>query len=323
MRVPAATAKPLSGFAPTVSSRSPGLALMVSSAPVYVPTGTLTLPRISPSWSSCSRFTYGAGLGADHTVAALPPPCGTSAMLSSFTPIVAQSSEDASLIVSGMVPDIGVGVAVVEPEPPQPLTAAVRPIRSAPWSALLRILRCITQSLCWFETAACIGCGEHSERGRHRLTRKACNAGPSRRGDRSLTRLQQLQHVSLGACTSFAELKTRGESGGNARRQSAAGPALRLGAARGDESARRAPGAQEQIDGLAPAPVAPLDQHRRRSEREPGVCLTQHRLLGRRRLGTQERGSLGDVGSDERGARHQAHAQHFAPAGIQERHSRG
>src|SRR6266403_998179 len=122
MRVPAAIGKPLSGFAPTVSSRSPGLALMVSSAPVYVPTGTLTLPRISPSWSSCSRFTHGAGLGADHTVTALPPPCGTSAMLSSFTPIVAQSSEDASLIVSGMVPDIGVGVGAVEPEPPQPLT---------------------------------------------------------------------------------------------------------------------------------------------------------------------------------------------------------
>ena len=93
------------------------------------------------------------------------------------------------------------------------------------------------------------------------------------RGDGSLTLLQQLQHVALGACAGVPELKTGGESGGDARCQSTTGSALRLRDPRGDESAGRAPGAQEQIDGLACAAVPAFDQHRRRSEREPGVRL--------------------------------------------------
>jgi hypothetical protein len=47
-------------------------------------------------------LTYGAGVGAVHTVTALPPPWGRRAMLRSFTPITAQSSDEASLITSGM-----------------------------------------------------------------------------------------------------------------------------------------------------------------------------------------------------------------------------
>jgi hypothetical protein len=54
-------------------------------------------------------------------VTGAPPPCGTSAMLSTLTPITAQSSVDASLINTDMVAFCGVVVEEVpdvDPEPP-------------------------------------------------------------------------------------------------------------------------------------------------------------------------------------------------------------
>jgi hypothetical protein len=42
-------------------------------------------------------LTVGAVAGAVYTVTSLPPPCGTSAMDRTLTPIVAQSSLDESL----------------------------------------------------------------------------------------------------------------------------------------------------------------------------------------------------------------------------------
>ena len=46
---PAVPSKPTSGFVLTTSETSPGLPLIVMTALVYVPAGTGTLPRISPS----------------------------------------------------------------------------------------------------------------------------------------------------------------------------------------------------------------------------------------------------------------------------------
>src|SRR5215471_1362879 len=75
---------------------------------------------ISPSWSSCSRLMTGAGDDAVYTVTFAPPPCGMSAMLRTFTPIVAQSSDDASLTKIETVPFWGVCVMDEEPDPPPP-----------------------------------------------------------------------------------------------------------------------------------------------------------------------------------------------------------
>src|SRR5215469_13795197 len=132
--VPAGSGKPLSGSEDTVSSTSPGLALTVSTAPLYVPVGTMTLPRISPSWSSCSRFTNGACDGAVHTVTFAPPPCGTIAMLNTLTPIVAQSSEDASLSNNGTAAwvcaaDVDMGSDPLPP--PHAARVAAIPVKSA------------------------------------------------------------------------------------------------------------------------------------------------------------------------------------------------
>jgi hypothetical protein len=74
-------------------------------------------------------------------------------MLSTLTPIVAQSSDDASLTTSGMVPVGVLGVVIAEPEsalppPPQAVRVAARTAISAPPNALLNILRCISRSLC-------------------------------------------------------------------------------------------------------------------------------------------------------------------------------
>jgi hypothetical protein len=53
----------------------------------------------------------------------LPPPCGTRAIDRTLTPIVAQSSLDASLIIMETLPvcgaGAGVGAVTLEPPPPQ------------------------------------------------------------------------------------------------------------------------------------------------------------------------------------------------------------
>src|SRR5438876_2883404 len=94
---PGCAAKPASGSAAAVSSTSPELPLTVSTAPVYVPTGTETLARSSAISSSSARLIMGAGVGAVYTVTLPPPPCGTNAIDRTLTPMVAQSSVDASL----------------------------------------------------------------------------------------------------------------------------------------------------------------------------------------------------------------------------------
>jgi hypothetical protein len=82
----------------------------------------------------------GAGLGAVHTVTALPPPCGTSAMLSNFTPMVAQSSEGASLTIRDMlavawVPEPEEPEALLPELPPPPPPQALRLAESAATTA--------------------------------------------------------------------------------------------------------------------------------------------------------------------------------------------
>jgi hypothetical protein len=75
-------------------------------------------------------------------------------MLSTLTAIVAQSSEDASLIMSDIVPDdIDGGLDGVRPEPPpapQAVRLAARPVTSALRSARGNILRCIFLPFRWF-----------------------------------------------------------------------------------------------------------------------------------------------------------------------------
>ena len=95
----AATGKPLSGFAATVSSTSPGLALRREHRAGVGAGRHARRCRESPPAGRAARGSHRApGIGALHTVTLLPPPCGTSAMLSTRTPIVAQSSEEASLM---------------------------------------------------------------------------------------------------------------------------------------------------------------------------------------------------------------------------------
>src|SRR5271169_6101227 len=68
--------------------------------------------------------------GAVYTVTLLPPPCGISAMDRTLTPIVAQSSVDASLSIVDKLPvcDCGivglVGATPLEPPPPQAASSA-------------------------------------------------------------------------------------------------------------------------------------------------------------------------------------------------------
>src|SRR5450755_3381787 len=72
----------------------------------------------------------GAGDGAVYTVTLLPPPCGTSAMERILTPIVAQSSLEASLTSIGTVALCGAelgGVFIEAPEPPPPHAASSAP----------------------------------------------------------------------------------------------------------------------------------------------------------------------------------------------------
>ena len=69
----------------------------------------------------------GAGVGAVYTVTLPPPPCGTSAIDSTLTPMVAQSSDDASLNSIETLPLCGVELSVLlEPplEPPPPHAAS-------------------------------------------------------------------------------------------------------------------------------------------------------------------------------------------------------
>ena len=62
----------------------------------------------------------GTGLGAVYTVTLPPPPCGMSAIDMIFTPMVAQSSDEASLTITARFA-VCVGVEVVVPtgEPPE------------------------------------------------------------------------------------------------------------------------------------------------------------------------------------------------------------
>src|ERR1700723_255797 len=93
----------------------------------------MTLPRISAIWSSSARLTVGAGEGAVYTVTLPPPPCGTKAMERTFTPMVAQSSVEASLMSIETFALCGAEVGgFIEPplEPPPPhaaSTALARP----------------------------------------------------------------------------------------------------------------------------------------------------------------------------------------------------
>src|SRR5471032_1468279 len=66
----------------------------------------------------------GAGVGAVYTVTGVPPPWGVKEMESTLTPMVAQSSVEASLTVVVSVPFWGVGLRGVDAElpPPQPTT---------------------------------------------------------------------------------------------------------------------------------------------------------------------------------------------------------
>jgi hypothetical protein len=86
----------------------------------------------------------------------LPPPCGTSATLSTLTPTNDQSSDDASLTTSGMRPDCIVAlpellasVDVSEPPPPQAASvAAIKPV-IAVHVAYLRIVLGIVRFMSW------------------------------------------------------------------------------------------------------------------------------------------------------------------------------
>src|SRR5579864_703163 len=93
--------------------------------------------------SSCTRFRVGAGEPAVQMVTLLPPPCGMSATLSSCTPIVAQSSDAASLTSNCILTLCCGGVVLVpaEPPPPQPLKDAARLIISALQRARRNIMR--------------------------------------------------------------------------------------------------------------------------------------------------------------------------------------
>src|SRR5580700_8013533 len=85
----------------------------------------------------------GAGEGAVYTVTLVPPPCGTRAILSTLTPMVAQSSEDASLITIGTLavvpwdPDVELN-RLEEPEEPPPQAVSVATM--APQTAKLSFL---------------------------------------------------------------------------------------------------------------------------------------------------------------------------------------
>src|SRR5665213_2255521 len=92
----------------------------------------------------------GAGEGAVYTVTLAPPPCGTRAMLSTLTPMVAQSSEEASLIAIGTLavvpsaPDVE-PMRAEEPEEPPPQAVSVATM--APHTAKLNFL--VSMSLPW------------------------------------------------------------------------------------------------------------------------------------------------------------------------------
>ena len=66
----------------------------------------------------------GAGVGAVYTVTGAPPPCGTSAMLSTLTPMTAQSSLEASLTMTAIVALGGGGLEATEVDPVPPPQAA-------------------------------------------------------------------------------------------------------------------------------------------------------------------------------------------------------
>jgi hypothetical protein len=66
----------------------------------------------------------GAGDGAVYTTTLPPPPWGTNAMDRTLTPIVAQSSVDASLKRSGTLALWGVEIVGTEPLPEPPPQAA-------------------------------------------------------------------------------------------------------------------------------------------------------------------------------------------------------
>jgi hypothetical protein len=61
----------------------------------------------------------GTGLGAEYTVTLLPPPCGMSAIDMILTPMVAQSSDEASLTITASFAVCGVEVDVLVVEPPE------------------------------------------------------------------------------------------------------------------------------------------------------------------------------------------------------------
>jgi hypothetical protein len=64
----------------------------------------------------------GTGLGAEYTVTLLPPPCGMSAIDMIFTPMVAQSSDEASLTITArFAVCVAVEVVVLAAEPPEEL----------------------------------------------------------------------------------------------------------------------------------------------------------------------------------------------------------
>src|SRR5580700_6090705 len=67
----------------------------------------------------------GGVAGAVYTVTLLPPPCGTNAMDSTLTPIVAQSSLDASVISIDTLAVCGVTGEGAMLEPPPPPQAAI------------------------------------------------------------------------------------------------------------------------------------------------------------------------------------------------------
>src|SRR5271166_1295493 len=72
--------------------------------------------------SSCTRFVGCTGEGAVYTGTLLPPPCGISAIDSTLTPIIDQSSVDASLNITATLAVCGVtgvdGFMLLPPEPP-------------------------------------------------------------------------------------------------------------------------------------------------------------------------------------------------------------
>src|SRR6266480_673295 len=90
----------------------------------------------------------GAGVGAVYTVTGAPPPCGVREMPRILTPMVAQSSEEASLTTRGTLPDgtAGGGEVVTElaPEPPpQAVSVTARPVVSAVQTARFTGSRCM------------------------------------------------------------------------------------------------------------------------------------------------------------------------------------